>query len=703
MSLRDLNLKTTFEGTDTGMVREFYIPCLKESKTYDRAVGYFTSHGLNLAAKGIAHLAQNGGKMRLVCSPALEEEDYEAIQLGYKEKFELINRRVIEVVQDIEERIQNDRIRSLSWLINQGLLEIKLAVPVDQQGRLKRGIFHEKVGIFSDPTGNSVAFIGSANETTGGLVENFECTEVFWSWDDNHGRVAAKIKSFNDVWEDRKPGLKTVEFPDEATHLLSRISRDYSPQSDPAEIEIIERKMTDGRPTFKDIQYRDYQTKIGQNWFKAEGKGLVKLATGCGKTVTALWTVTTAFNKAGLKFVVIVCPYKHLVDQWFNECQEFGIEPIKAYEYNEKWMAALDTMVFELNLGYRPFGAVITTTATFRSEAFQTALEKAPLHSMIIADEVHRFTEGNNAEKLPQNIKWRMGLSATPEDDRDEGKFQRLVDYFGPILEPQVGIREAIAAGVLCEYEYFPTTVSLSDDECENYEKLSAIIASLLSAGGTFGNNSPLDLVARKRNQLIAKAEGKILALEKLIADLRTDGSPLRRALIYCGEGKVNPGDAPSSDEEEERYIDSVVKLCGNQMGLHVDKFVAATSLEKRSKMKERLAAGQLDAIVAIGCLDEGVDVPAISDAIILASKKQTRQYVQRRGRILRRFPGKGIARIFDLIVIPPADWGAKESLRNLVRGELERLEEFASAARNQATAVSNVLELKKKFSLLSI
>ena len=210
--LSDLSLQVEYSSDDMGLVGEFYTPCLSRAVLYRRAVGYFTSHGLVCAAQGIAALLNNGGKIRLVASPLLNEADIEAINQGYKRRDEVIQEAAAETLSNVEGRIAKSRLDALAWMISTGLLDVNLAIRVNSSGNIARGQYHEKIGVITDADGNHVAFSGSPNETSGGLVDNYESIDVYWSWDDPHARVQRKIDKFERIWANETSGLSVINF-----------------------------------------------------------------------------------------------------------------------------------------------------------------------------------------------------------------------------------------------------------------------------------------------------------------------------------------------------------------------------------------------------------------------------------------------------------------------------------------------------------
>lgn len=231
MPLSELPSKISYRTGRDDLVEDFFVPCLQAAVLYRRSAGYFTSHGLALAARGVASLASRKGGMRLVVSPQLEPDDVEALERALAQPAETLRAIAAKSLVEIEEALVRDRLNALAWLAAAGLLEIRLALRIDDGGRIRRGIYHEKVGIFTDEAGQHVAFSGSSNETAGGLVENFESLDVFLSWADPDGRVAEKIANFEALWNDTTPGLRIIEFSAASRELLERFrDHDHPPQ-----------------------------------------------------------------------------------------------------------------------------------------------------------------------------------------------------------------------------------------------------------------------------------------------------------------------------------------------------------------------------------------------------------------------------------------------------------------------------------------
>jgi len=704
MLLTEITLQSSYRTGRNNVVHEFFVPCLKSSILYRRATGYFTSGSLAMAARGIAHLISRGGKMQLITSPQLKLSDIDALNTAIKHPEKILKTIISRNLGDIEDSLINDRLNTLAWLVATGHLEIRLALVLDENKKITRGIFHEKIGVFTDPADNHIAFTGSLNETAGGFGSNFESIDIYRSWDDSEDRVTQKINDFVALWENLTKNLLTIDFTDACQELLEHFRDPDNPPEGLDIANLLKHPFERYNPVkeFKipaHIVLRDYQDAAIKNWFKANGQGVFKMATGSGKTITSLATAATLHEKIKLQALIIVCPYRHLVTQWAEEAKAFGLSPILAFNARDSW---LDPLNRELNLSKSDenhFFSVITTNTTFASVFFQGRLSHLLEKSMIIADEVHNMGAKGNWDKLPQGIRFRLGLSATPERHGDPDGTQAIFNYFGKTVDPEFSLKDALDCGALTPYRYHPILVELTDEESEQYYELSERIAKIATYSSieSDGRSPQLDALLSQRARLIACAENKLPALKALMQDKLNE----KQMLFYCGDGRVEY----EPDSALMRHIEAVCKLLGHDLGMQVGKFIAETSLSEREKLKTNLANGTLQGLVAIRCLDEGVDIPSIRTAVILASSTNPRQFIQRRGRILRKDPGSGktSANIYDMIVVPPDNGSISKIERRLLKRELTRFAEFANLSQNAGQARAIILDIQKRYHLLDM
>jgi superfamily II DNA or RNA helicase len=695
-------LRPSYRTGRDDIVADFYVPCLNSCFLYRRAVGYFTSRGLALAARGIAALLDNCGKMQLVASPALEAADVQALIEGDEKREDVLRRVAERSLKDIESFISKETLSALAWLVAKGALEVRLALRKSVDGRPGVGIYHEKLGIFSDTEGNHVAFSGSANETSGGLADNFESIDVFCSWNDPQDRVAMKIADFDELWENTAAGVEVFEFTNFSRELLQRYQL---PKPAPANNNVAPAPEPRKARNKLEIQKppRDYQAEAIANWLAAGCKGILAMATGSGKTLTALHAVNKLAERGPL-VVIIACPYTNLAEQWVRELQEAGISnPVKAYGSKSKWHAQLQANLSAMQLGGLDFLPIVVVNRTFLGSEFQSLLCPEKVPHLLVADEMHNLGAENLRTRLNPTFPYRLGLSATPERHMDYEGTKALFDYFGDVVYTY-DLQRAIKEGNLCQYYYHPILVQLTDDEAIKYQNISSDIARLM-AGQSSDEPLPaaLQMKLLERARLLASAEGKIPALLATIADLRAQARPISSALVYCGDGRVDETD---DDHQLVRQIDAAVRQLGIDADLRVRRFTHNETSRSREQLLGELRTRRLDALVAIRCLDEGIDLPDIRMGFILASSTNPRQFVQRRGRLLRKADGKEYAEIWDFIVSPPdltdlTDDQTFNLERRLVKKELLRVIEFCRTARNAAAAENVLLDLKRRYNLL--
>ncbi|QYX30105.1 DNA phosphorothioation system restriction enzyme [Sphaerospermopsis torques-reginae] len=450
------------------------------------------------------------------------------------------------------------------------------------------------------------------------------------------------------------------------------------------------------------LHLRGYQHQAITSWFANNGRGTLKMATGSGKTITALAIACELYKQISLQVLLVVCPYRHLVSQWGRECEKFNLQPILAFENLRTWQSQLSMQLYNLRSGSQNFVTVITTNSTLISEGLQSQLKYFPPKTLIIGDEAHNLGAPRLEESLPRNIGLRLALSATPERYFDDGGTESLFDYFGSVLQPEFSLQDAINQGALVHYLYYPVLVELTEFESINYLKLTKRIGRSLQYRereegdiDDFEDIEDIKSLLIKRSRLVGAAENKLTALKELMLN-RLDTS---HTLFYCSDGSQE-----STHRSSLRQLKEVARILGGELGYKVSTYTAQTSLQEREILREQFESGKLQGLVAIRCLDEGVDIPAIQTAVILSSSGNPRQFIQRRGRVLRPHPGKERATIFDMIVLPPdLDREAIEVERNLLRKELRRFVEFADLADNAGEARMQLLNLQKRYGLLDI
>jgi DNA phosphorothioation system restriction enzyme len=705
-SFRSLNIASRYRSNREDVVADFYVPALSAAISYSRAVGYFTSTSLALFSRGLSNFADRGGVMRLVASPHLNADDILDIERGYDIRQVIERATLREIETEDREPILNG-LGIVGRLIAEGRLDIKLAF-VAQEGRI--GIYHEKAGIFRDSAGDLIAFTGSANETLGGLLANFESVEVYLGWLPVDGPRALRIEAdFEDLWNDRTEHLRIEPFPEVARERLIEIACSR-PQAAPSghdnalESPINAAADRGARLAIPNgLTVRDYQRKAVEAWLGQRGRGILKMATGTGKTKTAMFAASQLGQVLGGReqalVLLIIAPLQHLVDQWITEVETFGVRPVAVYESSQRWLPVVEDQLAEARLGQRPVVAMVATNASFAGDRFQSMLSRITQPLLVIADEAHNLGSSRYRSSLPQNATYRLALSATPERWFDDDGTEALTDYFGPVVF-ELGLGQAIEMGALCRYRYLPRLVELNQTESELYADLTTQIARRMAAGENLDDDpgSPIGYLLRQRAAVLGHAAGKL-------AFLRTDLEARRQTwfqLVYCAEGTrpVEPGEPTGPTQ-----ISEVMDLIGNDLHLSAHTYVAETPRSERRILLRRFGSGNdLRVLVAMRCLDEGVDIPDARVAYLLASSSNPRQFIQRRGRILRPAAGKNTAEIIDYLAVPengaPVNF---EVERSLLTRELERANEFGKLAENYEDTLTLLRPFKEKYQLMHL
>lgn len=714
--LRDLPLKGVYKSDQDDILRDFYFPALSVSNRYDRAVGFFSASTLSHAAQALSAFIFGGGTVRLIVGAFSEQADIEAVKEGLRlrELSDTLGKSfVAELEEAADDQLFQHRFKALSWLVAQGHLEIRVALR-------PRGLYHDKVGIISDASGDAIVFAGSANESASALLPtlNYESINVFPAWrpelSDWHEPHRA---SFERLWANQSRGTVVIDVPTALKERLLEAAASMERPPDPQrELEIEARlraaeeeaaqalrprgprlpQTVNGMP----FQIRDHQREALTAW-QAKGAfhGIFDLATGAGKTITAIYAIVQMAKAIAGLAVVIAAPYQSLADQWCGTLEMFNIRALQCYVSKSNWFDELQKKVLDLLTGATQFEVIVVVNRTLRTADFQNAIARIPANRLLwIGDECHHHGSESLARALPKNAKYRIGLSATPEHYLDVDRNARLESYYGQVVFSYT-LEQAIKDKVLTSYNYYPHLAALTDDEAQEFIVLSDEIIQRFAREGQPAGAKPsqgLTALLMRRARLIGSAANKIPVLRAVLAGR----PPESHALFYCGDGRVDD-DGGDEDEQDDGADDvpsrqiEVVSRVLDDMHWRVSRFTAREGRRERDAILQAFRVGLIDGLVAIKCLDEGIDVPACSTAYILASSRDPRQFIQRRGRILRRSPGKNLATIHDFVVILPE--GARDpsgAARKLIAAELKRVAEFSTLAENRFEAYERLRDV---------
>ncbi len=728
----------------------FFSECLCNATRFDLMLGFFSSSAISVLSDGFATFLHNGGRMRLIINDILTETDKDAIEKGTQgneiEAFDLGN---LEVLRDTLSERDRHFFECLSWLIRNEKIEIRIIAPVSGEG-----IAHTKCGVFSDGI-SKVAFDGSVNFSRTAFLDNKESLTASCSWD---GDVeVAKIKDIE------KEFLLTFEGKDESVrylnanevktrvlavfrdkelmellkdeyNILAKRKEEDLPIGVSMALEKAHEKVKKAIEKYKVREVvlentpgpyfpystgpRQYQITAFNNW-KANGqRGLFAMATGTGKTITSLNCLYEIYKHSGYYKALILVPTVTLVDQWEVECRKFKFDNIiKVCSNNHSWKNEIDRLktTEAVQRGSKLSYIIISTYASYgKVDVFQELNEFSRKQLLLIADEAHNMGAPNISNKLI-GIPYlrRIGLSATPDRQFDDLGNKRIREFFGAEdhYTYEYSMEEAIKNGVLCEYYYYPHVVRLTDAEMEEYVKISLRLAKMFNfSKEKFDKNDDiLTMLLIKRKRIIHKAFKKLDVFREIVARRLEEKGNLKYTLVYVPEGNFpdtyeadiyDNRDIVKDDPESEHLIDQFTQAI-REAGSKITVKEFTSQSEDREQTLKDFASGNLDVLTSMKCLDEGVDVPRSEMAIFCASTGNPRQFIQRRGRILRTHPDKDFAIIHDLVVIPEVSTSMEsyKMERTLVLSELSRVKNFAMLSKNldyTIKALENTLEYYK-------
>lgn len=677
MGFRDLNLKYYYNNDEDDLIEEFYNPVLKNAVLYKRATGFFASSSFWAFIEGLRDFLDKDGRMKLLISPKLSKEDIEAIAMGEKAKADSIEGFLISKI--LEEDRYKDQFNLLAWLIYEEKLDIKIVV---KKNFAEYGIFHDKFAIVEDTEGNKIGFHGSLNETEAGLIDNFESINVFQGWNESdYNRIENMNRLFDSVWNNQSGKWVCFDIPESIKKEIidQRESINFNKKN--KEVYIPEK-----------YNLREYQKEAINSWFKNNCKGILEMATGSGKTLTAIFAMIKTINLLKAKGfscgLVIVVPYRNLLEQWCEELNEFNIVPIRCYENKELWYNKMLIAVSNFNKYENENFFIITTNTTYITEHFQGLLYKIQRNYIFCADEMHHLIGPAISKLLPENTDIRIGLTATLGNEYEEEKIEKLKQYFSNIVFT-FNLKDAIENECLTKYYYYPVFVELTDEEMEDYINLTKRIVKLLNLND---DGESLKRVLNERRRVIFNAENKI----KQFLLMENELKKYKRTLVYCGDKK----------DEDGRFINKINRIVYD-MGLKTHTYTSELGKKDRERVLDEFKRGDIEVLTAIRCLDEGVNIPALDCAFILSSNMDSKQFIQRRGRILRRAPNKEFAYIYDFIVIPSLDeyiirhmdLDVKEIQTKIISKELKRVYEFASLCENKVEVLSKIVDVIKLYS----
>ncbi len=684
-NLRDLNLKVSYDTSEDEVIDSFYHPVLSVASSYDRITGFFTSTSLAITGQQLFTIAENNGKIRLIMSPFLNEDDAQIIQKAevYPEEYisdVLIRQIVNKTTQDEDEYRQ-----LLAHLVARGNLDIRIAFVKKEEKYLtseevdKSAIFHQKIGIIRDKNNDILTFSGSINETLSGWINNVEEFKVFKSWIPGQSiYVNADIEKFENFWSGNRKNIIIKSLPKAVEANLIQISKKE-------DFNTLVKRLKKRKET--KISLFVYQKEALNKWLHSQRRMLFNMATGTGKTRTAIACIDyLQRNNSKATLYIIATPQNALSMQWKSEIQALKVsfdKEIIADSTNMKWKKSLEEIIHLLNLNIINSAIIYTTHKTASSERFLNMIKiinEEKVDTCFVGDEVHALGSANYMKALSNNYIYRIGLSATPDRWFDDKGTDYLREYFEHNYY-EFGIDKALREinpityrTFLCPYLYHIRHVKLTEIEENKFIELSDKISKRKLIENS-EEDEYLDKLYFLRSEIIKSASNKIKALKELLMSFEHIESTiifvspiqLREVLFLLHDLRIKaaPITKDQGNKPEKKY----------------------NGKSERQVLIDNFKNKRLQVIVGIKCLDEGIDIPEAQRAILMSSTTNPREYIQRIGRVIRRNKNKEFAEIYDFLCYSE-DPDLNQKIQNK---EKERAEYIINNASNKYDAINEL------------
>lgn len=653
MSFRDIDLNISYISySDNDNIANMINTLLSESVFYSRSVGYFSSSVLNFTKEGILKLVKNNGKIKILASPNISQDDILAISMGYKSRQLIYKESFLKEFEESLNELKDENLQLIYELITKGYLDIKI---IKTKGS---GIYHDKVGLFEDLSGNKVVFFGSSNDTANGLAYNYEKVRMAFSWDGTKRYVDDEINDFNALWDGVNKYNDTYDFMDAVKDKVLEVKEKR---------ENI-RKTIITKPI---ITPRKYQEEAILAWKNNNYNGFFLMATGTGKTYTTIFGIKELIEEEEKLFIVIAAPYIHLLAQWKFDLLKIinDVDLVLVSSENNNWREDLKKAVYrqEANLPNSKVICAISTIKSFFSNDFNSILDSSTAKKLFICDEAHRvYSSLSRINK--DKFYYKLGLSATPYSGNSRTSGQELMDFFGGQVY-SLDLDEAINGDFLVHYRYHPIFVNASYDEQEDFNHKTKLMASCFKDGILCVPVKKIAELKRARLRILSNIREKVDNIVEIIKKTQSND----HLIVYCGDGKF---------DEQTRML-QYIKMKLNALNIKASQFTCQENMEERLNRIESFNDGYISAMVAIKCLDEGINIPSIKSALILSSNDDPREFIQRRGRILRTYTDKQgkekkVADIYDVIVLP------HDNCPSMSKIELRRFKEYNKLADNR-------------------
>ena len=706
MSYKDIDIQACYESGTSDIVEDFYEPVLMASVSYDRIAGFFSSAALAIASRGLYGFIKNRGKMRLVTSPILSGEDAEIIRKVTESPEKLTDIDLGINLTNICNEFVDNHVKALGWMLREGLLEMRLAVitnnnrPCTVEEINKSGLFHQKVGILRDVDGNEISFSGSINETASAWINNDEEFKVFKAWDDSREYYQKDQSRFEEIWNGQRQNLEVFDLPSAIKDKLIQRSSDF----DIEKISIKQyRRSKANLFDFKNspISLFYYQANALNKWKDNTYRLLFEMATGTGKTRTAVAGISRILATSKRVVVIISTPQNTLSKQWKeNEVEPLGVHFDRSEIIDgtvKDWKSKLSSILLDNATGFADHCVIYTTHSTASSEKFTSTmlrdLSKDSI-TLFVGDEVHWLGARKLRRALLSRYNFRIGLSATPSRWFDDEGSQYLVDYFGgknfvfSIHDALTEINPITGKHFLVNYYYHISKVGLNAEETAEYKNITQQMLRLASKIEADPEaEERYERLLEQRANIIKNADEKYNILDKLLDELNAKGR-IENLIIFVSPQQIN--NVMETLVQKKIIFHKLTESEGTRREKKYD------GLSEREFIIKRFKSGDYQVLVAIKCLDEGIDIPSADTGILMASSTNPREYVQRIGRIVRQGANKTFAHLYDMCVgkVDTLDDDEQKLENKIKQKEIIRLTEIANNAINVTDATEIIMSL---------
>ncbi len=696
MSLKDLPIKIQYKSSEDDLISDFYIPALCEARKYDRISGYFSSTSLAIAARGIGGLIANGGTMRLITCPKLSDDDIKTIQNVIENQNKILEESMITAIEDIPDYFLNDHIAALGWMLANNKLQIKIAIVKDVRNTANNPIMHQKFGILYDNKSidYGISFSGSNNESASGWLWNDERFEVYKNW--NAGQreyFQGHQNDFNSMWNNSVASLEVIDLPTAVKQRLIERGEDY--QNDKLSLDRYRENRYHTsvsiitKPQSEKLPF-PYQNRAIEHWIECNRIMLLEMATGTGKTFTAVKCLENAQQNCQKLLTIIAIPQITLQSQWKKEIDSLQLrfdQTIVCDSNHTNWKKDLNCVLQKANLGIYKQILIYVTHCSACTDDFIKIIKSYSYKTMLIGDEVHGMGASKTKKSLLDKYDYRLGLSATPDRWFDEEGTNLLKSYFMnneftfSLHDALTTINPVTNRTFLVSYKYNIYPINLTENESSEYNKLTKKLSKLIhTKDDDIENNEKYEQLLFKRANIVKNAEHKISALKILLSSI----SDIRDTIIYVSDKQI--------DKVEELLVK--LNISGHRFTQSESTKIDDKGISEREDILEKFRNGYYQILVAIKCLDEGIDIKTASRAILLSSSENAREYIQRLGRVLRDNGNKQLAYIDDFVVTPDySDWSNEERNfdKRIFKKEMKRIFAIATEAINGSQAVADI------------